>query len=145
MEERRGADQIGAGLQCHTARGLRVFEVVDRGEVAIDQYGIGEGPQMLGGLEFWGVRRQEEQMSAIRFPETVCGQGMGSTPQGVTTCCPMSGGIPDPLGEGGNKSVFPAVATGPQSVKREETRPYRDLDPEQPPAGRHGERKRTLR
>jgi hypothetical protein len=70
---------------------------------------------------------------------------MGSTPQGVTTCCPTSGVIPDPLGEGGNKSVFPTVATGPQSVKREETRPDRDLDPEQPLAGRHGERKRTLR
>jgi hypothetical protein len=84
-------------------------------------------------------------VGAIRFPETAGRQGMGSTPQGVTTCCPTSGVIPDPLGEGGNKSVFPTVATGPQSVKREETRPDRDLDPEQPLAGRHGERKRTLR
>jgi hypothetical protein len=88
---------------------------------------------------------QWKRVGAIRFPETAGGQGMGSTPQGVTTCCPTSGGIPDPLGEGGNKSVFPTVATGPQSVKREETRPHRDLDPEQPLAGRHGERKRTLR
>jgi hypothetical protein len=48
--------------------------------------------------EFWSV-------GAIRFPETVSRQGMGSTPVGVTTRCSMSGAIPDPLGEGG--TAFP--------------------------------------
>lgn len=44
-------------------------------------------------------------VGAIRFPETVSRQGMGSTPVGVTTRCSMSGAIPDPLGEGG--TAFP--------------------------------------
>jgi transposase len=50
-------------------------------------------------------RHQIWSVGAIRFPETVSCQGMGSTPTGVTTRCSMSGAIPDPLGEGG--TAFP--------------------------------------
>jgi hypothetical protein len=144
-EQGRRANEVRAGLQCDTALRLGIVQLLDAGEMVVSQRGIGERPQMLCRLQLGRVRRQEQQVGAIRFPETASRQGMGSTPQGVTTCCPMSGAIPDPLGEGGTKSVFPTVATGPQSVKREEKRPHRDLDSEQPPAGRHGERKRTLR
>ena len=33
--------------------------------MAIDQDGIGERPQMLGGLEFGRIRRQEEQVDMV--------------------------------------------------------------------------------
>ncbi|HET9320116.1 MAG TPA: hypothetical protein VFO27_10075 [Bryobacteraceae bacterium] len=56
---------------------MRGFEVVDRGEVAIDQDGIGEGPQMLGGLEFWGVRRQKQQVEVVWHA-----QSLGAVPAG---------------------------------------------------------------
>jgi hypothetical protein len=49
---------------------LGVFQCLDAGEMAVDQHGIGQWPQVLGWLELWGMRRQEQQMGAIRFPET---------------------------------------------------------------------------
>ena len=83
-------------LQRGTARQLHLLQLLDTGEMVIDEDGIGQRPQMLGGLQFGGIRRQEQQMGAIRFSETAGWQGLGSTPQGVTTCCPTSGAIPDP-------------------------------------------------
>jgi hypothetical protein len=65
VEQGRGADQIRTGLQRHTAGGLGVFEGVDRGKMAVHEDGVGERPQMLGGLQFGGIRRQEEQMHVV--------------------------------------------------------------------------------
>ena len=50
MEQGGRADEIGPSLQCHTALGLDVFQLVDGGKVAVDQDGVGERPEMLGGL-----------------------------------------------------------------------------------------------
>lgn len=91
-----GADYRGLVLKGSTAGKLSVFEFLDAGEMLIDQRIIGKRPEVLGRLEFRGMGRQEQQVGAIRVPETASRQGMGSTPQGVTTCCPMSGAIPDP-------------------------------------------------
>jgi len=51
VKQRRGADEIGSSLQGHTALGLGIFQVIYGGEVAVDEHGVGERPQMLGRLE----------------------------------------------------------------------------------------------
>ena len=71
VEERGGADEITPGLERHTAGGLGVLEVLNGGEMAVDQDGVGEGPQMLGGLEFRRIRRQEEQVDVVRHAQAL--------------------------------------------------------------------------
>jgi hypothetical protein len=44
---------------------LRVFELFDAGEMPIGQDGVGERPQVFGGLQFRGIRGQEEQVNVI--------------------------------------------------------------------------------
>ena len=45
--------------------------------MAIDQDGIGERPQMLSGLEFGRIRRQEEQVDVVGHA-----QALGAVPAG---------------------------------------------------------------
>jgi hypothetical protein len=71
MEQCRGADQIGTGLERHTAGGLNVFELVDGGKVAIHQDGIGQGPEVLGRLQFRGIRWQEQEMDVLGHAQTL--------------------------------------------------------------------------
>src|SRR5258708_20775531 len=66
MELRGGADAVGSLLQRGAMRQLGVFEVLEAGEVLIDQHAIGEGPEMLAGLAFGGIRWQEEQAAVLR-------------------------------------------------------------------------------
>jgi hypothetical protein len=73
MEQGGGADEIRTGLQRHTAGSLGVFQLVDGGEMALEERRIGERPQMFSGLQFGRIRRQKEQVGAIRFPETAGG------------------------------------------------------------------------
>jgi hypothetical protein len=75
-----GTNEIGAGLQRRAAGELGVFELLDGGELAVDEAGVGKQPQMLSRLQFQRLRRQEQQVGAIRFPETASRQGMGSAP-----------------------------------------------------------------
>jgi len=65
VKEGRAADHSGLALQGIATGGERVFERGERGEVLVDQRVVGEAPQMLGGLEFGGVGRQEDQMEAV--------------------------------------------------------------------------------
>jgi len=65
MEAGGGANEIGLRLQGDTACGLSVLEIVDRGEMPVGQDGVGERPEMLGGLQLGRVRRQEEQMHML--------------------------------------------------------------------------------
>ena len=44
---------------------LRFFAFLDAGDVTLDQRSIGEGPQMLGGLQFWGVAWKEAQAHMV--------------------------------------------------------------------------------
>jgi hypothetical protein len=80
MEQRGGAHEMAVGLEGDTAGRLRVLQLLDEGEMAVHQHGSGERPQMCGRLELGRIRRQKQQVGAIRFPKTAGGQGMGSTP-----------------------------------------------------------------
>ncbi len=53
-------------MQRHAALRLDVLELVDGGEVAIGQHGIGQRPQMFGGLQLGGVGREKEQVDVLR-------------------------------------------------------------------------------
>ncbi len=44
-------DEVAALLQGDAAAGLRVFQFLEIDEMAIDERGVGERPEMLGGLQ----------------------------------------------------------------------------------------------
>src|SRR5258706_8172442 len=73
VEQRGRADQIWTGLEGDAALSLRVLEVVDRGEMAVEQGGVGERPEVLGRLEVRRIRRQEEQINVLRPVHTQTG------------------------------------------------------------------------
>ena len=52
-------------MQGDTALGLRVFEIVNAGEVAVGQHRVGQRSQMLGRVELRGIGGQEEQMHMV--------------------------------------------------------------------------------
>ncbi|HKW22359.1 MAG TPA: hypothetical protein VJO13_13335 [Ktedonobacterales bacterium] len=47
-------------LEIGAASELGVFELLNGGKMLVDQAGIGERPEVLGGLQFRRIRRQEE-------------------------------------------------------------------------------------
>jgi hypothetical protein len=78
VEVRGGADEIGALLQGDAASGLRILQLLDIAEMAIGEGRVGEGPQVLGGLEFGGVGRQKEQMDMLRHAQPHAGMPAGA-------------------------------------------------------------------
>jgi len=78
MEQGGRADEIRASLQRQAAGGLSVLQVVDGGEVAIGEHRVGERPQMLGGLEFGRVRREEQEVDVVGHA-----QALGAVPAGT--------------------------------------------------------------
>ena len=81
MATRRSAsssERVRAALQGDAARGLGVFQLLDAGEMPIDQHGIGERPQMLCRLQLGRVGRQEEQVDMVRHA-----QALGAVPAGA--------------------------------------------------------------
>jgi hypothetical protein len=77
MEERGGADQIGTGLQRDTPSGLGLLELVDGGEVAVDQDGIGQLPQVFDWLQFRRVGGKKQQVDVVGHA-----QALGAVPAG---------------------------------------------------------------
>jgi hypothetical protein len=67
-----GADQLGLGLPADTALRLCPLQILDAGELAIDEHGIGERPEVLRWLQFRRIRRQEEQMDMVRHAQALC-------------------------------------------------------------------------
>lgn len=65
-----GTDQIRKVLSEHTPLGLDLFEFSQIAKMSVDQGFIGQGPQMLGWLQFRRIRRQEEQMETLRDGES---------------------------------------------------------------------------
>lgn len=65
MEACSGADEVATPLEHDAAPGLRFFQLVKVDEVPVDEHGIGERPEMFGGLQLGGIRRQEEQMHMV--------------------------------------------------------------------------------
>jgi hypothetical protein len=70
VKARRGADEVGPLLEGGAVGELRVFEVLDGSEVLVDQCGVGQRPEVLGGVSFGRGGRQKQQVRAIRFLET---------------------------------------------------------------------------
>src|SRR5260221_8070531 len=69
----RGADEVRPHLQVSTTSELDVFELLDAGEVTIDQHAVGHRPQVFNGLQFGRVRRQKEQMNMVRDTQAHAG------------------------------------------------------------------------
>jgi hypothetical protein len=44
-------------LEGHAARGLSDLQVVDRGEMAVGECGVGQRPEVFGRLELGRIRR----------------------------------------------------------------------------------------
>lgn len=57
VEARGRANAVGLPLECSTVGELRLFEVLDRVKVAVDQHSVRQRPKMLSGLQFRRVRR----------------------------------------------------------------------------------------
>jgi len=62
-------NEVGSCLQGSTTGELRVLQVVDGLEVAIDERGVRELPQVLGRLEFGREGGEEEQVDVVGHPE----------------------------------------------------------------------------
>ncbi len=77
MEQCRGADAVWLGLKRHTVLGLDVFQLVDAGEMAVDErrigQRIGQRPQVLRWLEFWGIGWQEVERDVIGHAQAEAG------------------------------------------------------------------------
>ena len=71
-------DEVGLLLERQAAGSLGIFEFLDVGEVAVDERGIGQGPQMLGGIEFGGIGQQEQQMDVLRHVQSRAGMPAGT-------------------------------------------------------------------
>ena len=65
MEQRGGADTLRLALEGGAVGKLSLFKLLDGREMAVDQRRVGERPEMFGWLEFWRIRRQEEQMDMV--------------------------------------------------------------------------------
>ena len=77
MKAGRGANQLGAELELGAAGELGNLQVFDRLEMPIDQAGIGQRPQVLGGLEFGLIRRQKQQVHLWRQAQMHAGMPSG--------------------------------------------------------------------
>ncbi len=69
VEARGRADQLRVALQLSAAGKLGILQLLDGSEVAVDQAGVGQWPQVLGRLELGRVRRQEEQMDMLGYTQ----------------------------------------------------------------------------
>ena len=54
MEAGSGADEGWLRLECDAGLGLRLLQILDAGEMTVDQRSIGQRPEMFGGLQFGG-------------------------------------------------------------------------------------------
>jgi len=66
-EPRRRADQIGVALQRDAALRLGVLQLLDSGEVPIDQHRVGQRPQVLSRLQLRGMWWQEQQVDMLGY------------------------------------------------------------------------------
>ncbi len=78
VEQGGGADEVGPRLKGDAACGLGVLKVVDGGEMAVGERGVGERPEMLGGLQFGRIRRQEEQVDMLGDAQFAAGVPAGA-------------------------------------------------------------------
>ena len=79
----------GSGIELATTRGEDGAEFVQRGDMPIGDRLIHQRPEMLGGLEFGRVGRQEDEADSIGD-----GQAFGSMPAGVVEHEDAAAGAP---------------------------------------------------
>ena len=65
VEQGGRADALGLALERGAVGELGVFELLDAVEMAVDERRVGQRPEVLGGLQFGRVRRQEEQVDVL--------------------------------------------------------------------------------
>jgi hypothetical protein len=73
VEEGGRADEGGLRLQGDTAPGLRLLEVLDRGEMPIDERRVGERPEVFGGLQLGGVGWEEVEIDVVGHAQAQTG------------------------------------------------------------------------
>jgi hypothetical protein len=67
----RGTDELLLPLEHGTARRLSVFQCLKGIEMPIDQDGIGQRPEVLGRLQFWGIGREKQQVEVVWHPQAL--------------------------------------------------------------------------
>ena len=77
MEEGSGADEGWLRLECDAVLGLRLLQILDAGEMTVDQRSIGQRPEMFGGLQFGGVGREEVQIDVVGHTQAQTGVPSG--------------------------------------------------------------------
>jgi hypothetical protein len=99
MEQGGGPDARGLTLEIGAAGELDVFELLDCGEMPIDQARVGEGPEMLGRLQLGGVWGQEEQMDMLGHPQAHTGMPAGTVEDQDDLFVRASADLPGELGQ----------------------------------------------
>jgi hypothetical protein len=106
-------------LEGDAALGLGFFEVVDRGEVAVGERRIREGPEVFGGLQLGRIRRQEEQVQVLGDVQL----GTGVPPRAVEDQHDLLGGTgTDGAGEFGELDLEERDVDGGREVEEGLTR-----------------------
>src|SRR5262245_12818457 len=71
VEEGGGADPLRLVLERGAAGQLGLFELLDGREMAVHEHGVGERPQVFGGLEFGGIGWEEEQVDMVGYAQAL--------------------------------------------------------------------------
>ena len=56
-------------LERNAALGLGLFDVVDAGEAAVGEHGVGQRPEVFSGLQLGRIWRQEEQVDVFQHAQ----------------------------------------------------------------------------
>lgn len=67
------ANKVRLLLERDAASELGVFQVLDGGEMLVDETRVGQRPQMLGRLQLGGVVREKEQVHVVGHAQTQSG------------------------------------------------------------------------
>ncbi len=65
MEASGRADAVGLGLERGVVGQLGVFELLDAGEMPVDEHVVGQRPEMLGELELGRIGRIRRQAQPV--------------------------------------------------------------------------------
>src|SRR5689334_17907747 len=69
-EQGRRADELAAALERDAPLRLGILQLLDAGEVLVDQHCVRQWPQVLRRLQLWGMRWQKEQVDVLGYPHS---------------------------------------------------------------------------
>jgi hypothetical protein len=78
MKMGMGTNNLRLLLEHHTALRLGGFQVIKRLKGPIGDGLVGQGPQALAGLQFWGIGWQKEQVQSFRHDQLLAGVPPGT-------------------------------------------------------------------